>query len=108
MLSVLISIPSLILIWLLVYECFITDDNDKKEFSELFMLDSPIVRIFYAVVVVSVIVWVLSFIFPLGAVVKTLDLVENFVAIMWLIKALFAGNVKIWIDIIKFKFTNKM
>ncbi|MFS8319954.1 hypothetical protein ACMG5I_03390 [Escherichia coli] len=105
MLSVLFSIPSLVLIWLIVYEFFITDVNDKKEFVQLFLLDSPIVRIYYTIVCVSVLVWIVSFIFPLGSLVYTLNFMENVVAILWLIAAWYTGNVSIWIDILKSKFT---
>lgn len=105
MLSVLFSIPSLVLIWLIVYEFFITDVNDKKEFVQLFLLDSPIVRIYYTIVCVSVLVWIVSFIFPLGSLVYTLNFMENVVAILWLIAAWYAGNVSIWINILKSKFT---
>ncbi|EJR1979117.1 hypothetical protein N0S44_000272 [Escherichia coli] len=105
MLSVLFSIPSLILIWIIVYECFIVDDTEKKEFNDLFMLDTPVVRIFYSVVIVSVLAWIVSFIFPMGMIINVLNLVENTIAILWLIKAWYSGNVNIWIDIIKSKFT---
>lgn len=105
MLSVLFSIPSLILIWIIVYECFIVDDTEKKKFNDLFMLDTPVVRIFYSVVIVSVLAWIVSFIFPMGMIINVLNLVENTIAILWLIKAWYSGNVNIWIDIIKSKFT---
>jgi hypothetical protein len=107
MLSVLITIPSLILLWVMVYQFFINDEKQREEFTELFLLETPIVRIFYAVVCISVLVWVVSFFFPIGAVVSTLQVTENFVGILWLLQALFAGKVSIWVDILKSKLTSK-
>lgn len=107
MLTVLISIPALILLWVMVFEYFIKDETERDEFRELFMLDSPIVRIFFVVVLISVLSWLVSFVFPIGPFVSIMNLVENIVGIVWFTNALFAGKVSIWVDILKDKLTSK-
>ena len=104
MLSVLISIPALILLWVMVFEFFIKDETER---DELFMLDSPIARIFFVVVLISVLSWLVSFVLPIGPFVSIMNLVENIVGIVWFINALFAGKVSIWFDILKDKLTSK-
>lgn len=107
MLSVLISIPALILLWVMVFEFFIKDETERDEFRELFMLDSPIVRIFFVVVLISVLSWLVSFVLPIGPFVSIMNLVENIVGIVWFTNALFSGKVSIWFDILKDKLTSK-